>query len=1044
MIKHYKVLLQITLLLVLLIAPAGLFSGPEFIPGIKFRNITTKNGLSSNSVQSCCLDSYGFMWIGTQAGLCRYDGTGVRIYEHIDSDSSSISDGFIWCIFEDEEHYLWIGTNDGGLNKYDPKTDKFTYYKNNPSDGNTILSNSVFFIIQDDDKSLWLSTSNGINKFDKKSGKFTPYLKTENDSITFARSGRPKLFKDRNGNIFAGSGKGLTKFNKSKNVFQRIYLTEDNNFEIQCISQDDSGIFWIGTHRRGIFKYDENRGIVENILPVPGEVNSPASNTVRAIVHTKDGLIWMGHLTEKAGVDVFDTKTNTYHHFRNEKYNDNSLGWDVIWDIYKDRYENIWICTNGGGVSMFSEYQFKFNHINNIRGGNYNRDLKVVWGITYTMDRFWCYSEGAIITFSRYGEFIKEYNTDLTKMKLFSPLHYGKYSGKLYCGDLDAALAYYDITKDMFYKCPVKFKNPEQHFGLVGAIIEDNDGNIWLGTGGKGLIKLDKDYNEVDIFDKADSSKDAICKSWACGLYLDSKNCLWFGADYLTKINLNTQELIYYNAGDKNPKLPSGGKFACSYYDDNKGNIWIGYKGSGFDKHDITNNSFKHYNVTNGLISNYILSVYPDNSGNLWFSSVKGIIKFNPVNETYFNYNKSDGIQEDEFNDESYCIANDGMIAYGGVNGINWFYPDKIKTNPHIPPVAFTSFKVFNREVLLPQDLNYTEEISLSYKENFFTIRFASLDYSNPSKNRYKYILEGIDKDWVYSGNKNEANYTDIEPGEYIFIVRGTNNDGVWNDEGKSMRILITPPWWQRWWFKGCLILIVLGSVYYGINRRFENLRKDKIAQEIISRKIIESNEEERKKIAADLHDSVGQDLAILKNIANMAISKIGQSPEIAKQLNRISDLSSSALNNVRTISHNLRPVELDKLGLTETIKSVIEMVSSSSEIKFTQDIDNIDNLFGKNDDVNFCRIIQESLNNVLKHSNASEASVMIKLQGNEILAVIKDNGIGFNPEEKEKGKTNFGLTGMIGRVRMLNGYIEINSAPEKGTEIIIKIPKEK
>lgn len=851
------------ILVLLFMELSSLFAQRNRFLDFKFRNITTKNGLLSNSVQACLLDSYGFVWIGTACGLSRYDGTSVKNYEHKNSDSTSISDGFIWCIFEDEERHLWIGTNDGGLNKYDPKTDRFTCFKNNPSDKNSILSNTVFFIVQDDDKSLWLSTSNGINKYDKITGVFKSYIKTENDTVSFSRLGRPKLFKDRNGNIFAGSGKGLTIYNKTKDVFQRIHLTENDNFEIQCISQDESGIFWIGTQQHGIFKYDEAKGVLENILPIPGVVNSPISNTVRAIVHTKNGLIWMGHLTEKAGVDVYDTKTNTYYHFRNEKYNEFSLGWDVIWDIYKDKYENIWICTNGGGVSFYSEYQFKFNHIKKLWDNDYSRDLKIVWSINYAMDRFWCYTEGTILTFTKYGEFIKEYSLATTKLKLFSPFHMGKVSGKFFCGDMQSTMAYYDVKTDQFYKCPIKFKNPEKQPGITGAILEDNAGNIWLGTDRKGLIKLDKEYNEIDIFEKPDSLKDAICKSWTCGLYLDTKNCLWFGADFLTKLYLNTQEVSYYNTDDKNPNLPSGSNRACSFYDDGKNIIWIGYKGSGFDKHDLTKNTFKHYNVSNGLINNYILSIFPDNSGNLWFSSVKGIIKFNPVSETYFNYNVSDGVQDDEFSDESYCITDDGMLAFGGVNGINWFYPDKIKTNPHKPPVAITSFKVFGNELDLPQSITQTEEIKLTYKENFFTIRFAAMDYANPSKNHYKYMLEGIDEEWVSSGKRSEANYTDITPGDYVFKVIGSNNSEVWNEEGTSMRIIITPPWWQRWWFRGCIAILIVGFIGFGINRRFTAIKKEKDLQQDFMRKLIDSQEQERKRISSELHDSLGQDLVI-------------------------------------------------------------------------------------------------------------------------------------------------------------------------------------
>ena len=753
----------------------------------------------------------------------------------------------------------------------------------------------------------------------------------------------------------------------------------------------------------------------------------------------------MGHLTEKAGVDVYETQTNIYNHFRNEKNNDNSLAWDVIWDIYKDKYENLWICTNGGGVSFYSDYQFKFNHIKKIWGNNYIRDLKVIWSILYDRNKFWCYTEGTILTFTKHGEFIKEYNLEQTKMKLFSPFHLGKVSGRLYCGDMDAAIAYYDSTTDMFYKCPIKFKNPDKHFGIVGAILEDNEGYIWLGTG-KGLLKLDRNFNEVEIFDKPDSLKNAICKSWTCGLYLDTKNCLWFGADYLTKIDLNTQEVSYYSADDKNPNLPSGAKFACSFYDNGKGHIWIGYKGNGFDRHDLANNQFSHFNGTNGLLNNYILSIYTDMQDNLWFSTVKGIIKFNPANYSFTNYNKSDGVQDDEFNDESYCKSDDGMIAYGGVNGINWFYPDKMKTNSRTPAIVITSFQVFGKELNLPHNISLTKEVELSYKENFFHIHFAALDYANPSKNQYKYQLEGIDEDWVTSGNINEATYTDIKDGEYIFKVKGSNNDGVWNEEGKTIRLIIKPPFWRSSGFKfiwGFTFICLILFVYYKRVKYFEKAKK---MQEDITSQIIQSHEEERKKLSAELHDSLGQDLVIIKNNANLALNICDSNSEAKKYIKQISDIASSSLGNVRTISHNLRPAELDKLGLTDTIKSIIEMIASSSKIKFSSDIDIIDNVFEKNNEVNYCRIIQECLSNILKHSNASNASVQIKIIGKEILTIIKDDGIGFNLNDIKKINhiTSFGLMGIRERVKILNGTVKINSKPGSGTEYIITIPFDK
>lgn len=1027
---------------ILKVFSGSVYSQHNLMLDYKFRNITSKDGLSSNSVQSCFLDSYGFMWIGTQCGLNRYDAVSVKVFDHINSDSTSIGDGFIWSIWEDDEHFLWVGTNAGGLNKFDPKTEKFTRYKNIPGDLNSISNNTVNCIVEDNDKNLWLATMNGINRFDRKSGKFTRYQHSDTDSNTISYNGRSTLFKDRDGNIFAGTIFGLNKYIRSKDNFKRIHLTENDNFEILCISQDKSGIFWIGTQEKGIFKYNDLTGAIENIMPDNSKKNTLASNAIRAIVHCDNGLIWIGHLTERAGLDIYDTKTDTYYNFRHDKADDKSLALDVMWDIYKDRYNNMWVCTNGGGVSIYSEYAITFRHINRLWGDGYSRDLKVIWSVLYAYDRFWCYTEGMVLSFSKYGEFIKEYHPSRTGIRLFSPLRIGQTSRRFYAGDLDNSIACYEIEKDMFVKCPMKFKRTGLRYG-VAFPYEDRDGNIWFGTNAYGLVKFDRDFNEVDIIKDSDSVKSRHFRKWSKSIYEDSGNNLWFGGEGISRFNLKSGELFNYKPNDKSPDSPAGDVLANYFYEDGKGNLWITYEGNGFDKLNMRNNTFKHYNVSNGLINNYLFCALPDNSGNLWFSSAKGLIKFNPETETYTNYDKSDGVQDEEFNSECYCRTEDGMLVFGGVNGINWFYPDSLKTNPHVPPIVLTSFKVFNKELTLPQNLNETEEIKLTYKENFFTIQFAALDFANPSKNQYKYMLEGIDKDWVSSGGRSEANYTDITPGDYVFTVTGSNNSGVWNSEGKRIRVIITPPWWQRWWFRGCAVLLIAGFIGYSINRRFNAIKKEKDLQQDFMRKLIDSQEQERKKLSAELHDSLGQDLVIIKNSAGMALNNFDKKENAEKLIKQISEISSSALHNVRTISHNLRPAELDRLGLTETINSIIEMVSVSSDIVIESDIVNIDKVFDKNNEVNFCRIIQECFNNIIKHSKATRASVQIKSEGSQVVTTIKDNGTGFDYYDmiNRPGMKSFGLTGIYERVKMLDGTLKINSAPGLGTEIIIVNP---
>lgn len=1009
---------------------------------IKFRNITTKEGLSSNSVQACLLDSYGFMWIGTQTGLNRYDGTSVKVFNYNSSDSCSIGDGFIWSIYEDSENILWIGTNSGGLNKYDRVTERFTRFMHKTEDSNSITSNAVRCITEDGDKNLWLSTENGINKFDRKTQKFRRYFRSETDSHTISSNNSITIFKDKSGIIYAGGKHGLNKYIKEKDNFLRIQLTGNDNFDILCISQDASGVLWIGTHRYGIFKYSDSDGSVENIMPIPGEKNSLASTAVRAIVHCDNGLIWIAHVTEKAGVDVFDSNTGIYSNFKHDKYDNRSLALNVSWDIYKDKHGGIWICTNGGGVSYYSEYALKFNHINKLYGDGYSRDLKVVWSVIYAKDRFWCYTEGTVLTFDKYGGFIKEYNLAYTKLKLFNPLYAGKTSGRIYASSLDSGLTYYESTADNFKACPFKFINPLNRFNTAGTIHEDKEGNIWIGSD-KGLQKFDRNFNEIRIFPDNDSLKVSYLKKCSGNTYRDSGDYLWFGGDGLSKINLKTNELINLKPNDKLPANPSGDKLVSSFYEDGKGSIWIAYNGNGFDKFDIQSSTFEHYNVTKGLPTNYIFSVFPGINNYLWFSSVKGIIKFNTVSEKITVYGIDEGAQDEEFNENCFFRSDDGMVVYSGVNGINWFYPDRIKINTNVPPIVFTSFRVYNKELFLPQSITQTKEITLSYTNNFFTLEFASLDYVNPARNCYSYMLEGIDETWINSGNKHEANYTEIEPGEYVFKVKASNNDGIWNEEGNSIKITITPPWWQRWWFKGSLVCVVLGSLVLGIRNRFSKIRKEKQTQEEYTRKLIDSHEEERKKLSAELHDSLGQDLIIIKNSANMAIQKLKTEPDAVKFINQISEISLSALNNVRAISHNLRPAELDKLGLTETIKSMVETVSSSSGIEFKSDLENIDGVFEKNSEVNFCRIVQECMNNILKHSKAAFASLIIRFKDGSVLTSVKDNGIGFDYKEimDRPIGLSFGLKGISERVRMMNGTFQINSRSGEGTEITIIIP---
>jgi signal transduction histidine kinase len=381
-----------------------------------------------------------------------------------------------------------------------------------------------------------------------------------------------------------------------------------------------------------------------------------------------------------------------------------------------------------------------------------------------------------------------------------------------------------------------------------------------------------------------------------------------------------------------------------------------------------------------------------------------------------------------------------GILYFGSTSGLNYFDHEQIKLSTYEAPVVFTDFQIFNESVgigdgsPLLSSITNTEEIVLRYNQNVFSIEFASLDFNSPQSIDYAYKMEGFDVDWVYSGKRRLATYTNLDPGNYTFKVKSTNSDGVWNDNAKSVSIIIEPPFWMTWWFRSLLIFafISLGPIIY--YRRVSQLKKEKQIQIEFSGQLIQSQEDERKRIASELHDSLGQDLLVIKNLALLNKNKDDQFEEISKT-------ASVALDEVRRISYNLHPYQLDRLGLTKAIKSMFVNIENATKIKFDLNIDDIDGLVSKEKEISIFRIIQECVNNILKHSGAGAATVTVQQIENQIRIEIADNGKGFDFESAKEQSKGLGLKNLINRVSLLNGEIDYHSTSEFATFIKIQIP---
>ncbi len=708
-----------------------------------------------------------------------------------------------------------------------------------------------------------------------------------------------------------------------------------------------------------------------------------------------------------------------------DKINNGGIGWNKIRSIAEDRTGMIWIATQEG----LMQYDRTTNQLKQLLGKNAFRNFggtNTIWALkpdnSSTIPSLWLGSNGN-------GLIHMKNSTDRS---------------------VPPSYQYHRLREN----------DPTSISGnTIWCLQEDAPGSLWIGTLMEGLNRFDIKTNSFTRFQYRPNDPNSISNNNIWSLCVDRTGTLWVGTagGGLNKFIPATGTFIRYQNDPRRSNSISDDKIT-SILEDRFGILWIGTY-AGLNRFDPKNETFKAYTMYDGLPNEVIYAILEDDRGDLWISTNKGLSRFNIAKETFRNYDVGDGLQNNEFNMGAAFKSNSSELFFGGINGFNIFRPETIVDNTVIPPVAITDIKLNGTSLAdiperkIERSVSEIDTLILSYKDAVFSLNFSALDFTNPSKNLYAFMLEEFDNDWRTAGGKREATYTNIDPGEYRFRVKASNNDGVWNEIGTSLIIIITPPWWETVWFRMLLAagFLSVGPIIYF--RRVSALKKKNMQQQEFSRQLIESQELERKRIAAELHDSVGQDLLIIKNKLLFEMDQSAVSREGMVQpspLNDIVEYISKSLKNVREISRNLRPIQLDQLGLTTALESVLETIADSSHISFTTHLDNIDGLLTKENEINLFRIVQESLNNILKHSSATTVHVDMKKNSDSLSLTIKDNGIGIAQNTSSRSQTlfgneshssGFGMSSMHERARILGGTLEINSQNREGTTIRLIIP---
>ena len=818
-----------------IILSASVFSQPD---NIEFETLSLEHGLSQSSVLSITQDEMGFMWFATEDGLNKYDGYKFTILRHDPDDPNSLSHTWILSLLRDRSGILWIGTFHEGLNRYDPQKEEFTHYFMDPDDPNSLSHNIVRTIYEDRSGVLWIGTDNGLNRLDRETDRFTRYVHDPDDPHSLSHNSIWSIYEDRSGALWIGTeGGGLNKFMREEGEFIHYQADYDNpqslsHNSVRSIYEDASGTLWIGTGGGGLNKFDRKSEQFICYQHDPNDVSSISHNEIYAMYEDRSGVLWIG--TNGGGLNIFDRENGKFIHYRHDSNNPHSLSYDEVYAIYEDRAGVIWIGTYGGGIAKYDRKKKKFLLYRRDPNNPNSLNADLIWSIYEDEDGIlWIGTHGGGINrFDRQKNQFTFYRYDPNDPSSLSNnvarIIYVDRFEVFWVGTHGGGLNKFDRETGRFKSYQNDPNDPHSlSHNEIRWIFEDRAGALWIGTNGGGLNKFDRTTEKFVRYRADPNDPQSLSNDFARVVFEDSEGTFWVGTQGggLNIFDRDNEKFTHLRADPDDPHCLNSDHI-LSLFEDRSGMIWIGTWGSGLSMFNRNSGTFTAYTVEDGLPSNAIYGTLEDDHGNLWLSTNNGLSKFNPRNKTFHNYNVRDGLQSNEFNGNSFHKSKSGEMFFGGIRGFNAFYPDDIKDNPHIPPVVITSFQKLNREVKFDVSISEVDELVLSYKDYVFSFEFAALDYSVPEKNRYAHMMEGLDTDWIYTDAfKRYADYTTLPPGKYVFRVKGSNNDGVWNEEGASIKITITPPFWVTWWFRALIFLVFLGIAYMLYRYSLKNVR---------------------------------------------------------------------------------------------------------------------------------------------------------------------------------------------------------------------------
>jgi signal transduction histidine kinase/ligand-binding sensor domain-containing protein len=913
---------------------------------IRFENISTENGLSDNNVMTILQDQYGFMWFGTMNGLNKYDGYEFTIFQNDPEDKDTIAGNQIFVIYEDSKHNLWLGTNNG-LDRYIRETGKFVHYQHEINNKDSLEGKEVRAIHEDSSGDLWVGTTDGgINRLNVQSGTFTHYKKRFSNAASLSDNCVWSFFEDNYGDLWIGTNNGLNRYDRKNDEF--IVFQNDpkdansiTSAPIRSITEDFLGNLWLGTEGGGLEMFNRSEGRFITFLHSSRRTTSIADNTVWAVNLDRNGTLWVG---TESGLNAYNFAKNEFSQINYDRSLTHSDDNKRIEVIYEDRTGVLWIAGNNNGVYKFSQASEKFTLYQSQGNTGYSLSNSAV--LTLLEDRkgqIWVgtYSGGVNILNRQTGKVTYLQNDPEDESSLSSndvrSIIEDQY-GNIWIGTNFGGLDKYNSRTNSFTHYTHNSNDSKSlSEDRVTVLYQDRSSQIWAGTYSEGLNRLDRRSGSFYNFQYQPDNPNSLIDDHIWTIYEDHMGFLWIGTwGGISRLDTLNNTFTNYSHDPNDPTSLSNNN-VLSFYESSDGNMWIGTNDGGLNVLDRLTLTFKHYTEEDGLPDNTIYGILADQDGFLWLSTKSGLSKFDPRTETFRNYDERDGLQANEFNVGAHFQSDTGEMFFGGIKGFNSFFPRQVRDNPHIPPVIITEFSKSGETVQI--DIIEDREYSITYQDYILSFEFAALDFTAPEKNLYAYKLEGYDTDWIYSSPikvtshanmmegveqgwkytpaRRYAIYPNLEPGEYVFRVKGSNNDGLWNEEGISIKLTVTPPIWQENWFKISAILVSILAVVGTYTLRLKSIEnRTRMLQTEVEERTHEI--EQRRQVAECLRET----LAIINS--NKPITEILD--HIVLQASGLLEASACALYKFDLPQACIKMVAEFQLPRAQTTKKVFSL----------------------------------------------------------------------------------------------------------------------